>query len=311
MDETEYGILAALPPAALNLVLTRAAIRMEHGPGWVVDKVNPVDDLVICLEGRGQYLIDGTPRVMTPGDAMLIRRGQRFQGWNDGPDSYRGVAQHFTLMLHGRHDLLAQMALRPQLRLSRWPLLAPMVRHYRQSAPPASVTLGQHHLFMLLLIAYVEDAFIAWHQDAAYPGTGADAMELAVTKAATMIAAHPLTEGIAARAVAAAPYHADYFQRAFQQRIGLTPRQYQERQRMERAMHHLETGLSVGATAEAVGSGDPYYFSRMFKRVTGLSPRDHLRRVEQSRRGGLLALDEADQAASLAAPPPDQTGGRR
>ncbi len=299
MDEIEGGILAAIPPSALTLTLTRSAIRMEHSHTWGIDKTNPVDDLVICLEGVGRYLIDGAPREMRPGDAMLIRPGQRFQGWNEGPDVYRGVAQHFTLEIHGRHDLMSQMELRPHLRLSRWTLLEPMVRHYRQSAPPASVTLGQHHLFMVLLIAYVEDAFVRWHRDAAYPMDGADAMELAVTKAATMIAANPIPEGVAAEAVAAAPYNADYFLRAFQKRVGLTPRKYQEKQRMERAMHHLEAGLSVTATAAEVGYSDPYYFSRMFKRTLGLSPRDHQRRVERSRHGGILGYDEPDQTARL------------
>lgn len=78
---------------------------------------------------------------------------------------------------------------------------------------------------------------------------------------------------------------------------------------MERAMHHLEAGLSVGATAAEVGYGDPYYFSRVFKRVVGLSPRDHLRKVERSRHGGFMALDEADQMARLSSPP--QTEGKR
>lgn len=286
MDEIEGGILAAIPPSALTLTLTRAAIRMEHSRTWSIDKTNPVEDLVICLEGTGRYLIDGAPREMAPGDVMLIRRGQRFHGWNEGPEVYRGVAQHFTLTLHGRHDLLDQMDLRPQVRLARWSLLGPLVRHYRQSAPSASVTLGQHHLFMVLLIAYVEDAFLGWRRDAAYPADGADAMDLAVMKAATTIAANPLAEGTAARAVEAAPYNAAYFLREFQKRIGLTPRKYQEQRRMERAMLHLEAGLSVAATATEVGYSDPYYFSRMFKRTLGLSPRDHLRRVEMSRHGG-------------------------
>lgn len=300
MDEIEGGILASIPASALTLTLTRAAIRMEHSRTWSIDKTNPVEDLVIGLEGEGHYLIDGVSRVMRPGDAMLIRRAERFQGWNEGPETYRGVAQHFTLDIHGRHNLLTQMELRPHVRLSRWSLYEPLVRHYRQTAPPASVTLGQHHLFMVLLIAFIEDAFLSWRRDAAYPMEGADAMDLAVMKAATMISANPLAEDAAARAVDSAPYNPDYFLREFQKRIGLTPRKYQERRRMERAMHHLEAGLSVAATAAEVGYADPYYFSRMFKRTLGLSPRDHLRRVELSRHGGVMGYDEPDQPGRLA-----------
>lgn len=301
MDEIEGGILSAIPPAALTLNLTRAAIRMEHSQTWRIDKSNPVDDLIICLEGRGHYLIDGKPCVMEPGDAMLISAGQRFIGWNEGRETYIGVAQHFTLDIYGRHNLIAQMNLRPKLRLSRWPFLEPIARHYRQSAPPSSVSLGQHHLFMVLLIAFIEDAFLGWRDHATYQPEGADAIDLAVMKAATMISANPLDPEIAAKAVDASPYNADYFLREFQKRVGRTPRKYQELKRMERAMHFLEGGLSVAAAAAEVGYADPYYFSRMFKRTLGLSPRGHMNKVHQSRHGDLLQLDEPEQEIRLAA----------
>lgn len=305
MDEIEGGILSSISPSALSLNLTRSTIRMEHSQTWRIDKSNPVDDLLICLEGRGSYLIDGVARIMEPGDAMLITRGQNFVGWNDGPQTYTGLAQHFTLDIYGRHDLIAQMKLQPKLRLSRWGFLEPLARHYRQSAPPSSVTLGHHHLFMILLIAYIDDAFIGWHERAAYQLEGADALELAVMKAATMIAANPLDPDISSKAIDSSPYNRDYFLREFQKRVGRTPRKYQELKRMERAMHFLEAGMPVAAAAAEIGYGDPYYFSRMFRRTLGLSPRDHVRRVRQSRHGGLMRFDEADQELHLSG----NTGG--
>ncbi len=295
MDEIEGGILASIPATALTLTMTRATIRMEHSKTWRIDKINPVDDLVICLEGQGEYLIDGHRMTMEPGDAMLISRGQRFQGWNEGTVTYTGIAQHFTLDIYGRHDLISQMDLQPKVRLSRWPLVEPLVRHYRQSAPPSSVTLSQHHLFMYLLIAYIEDAFMGWRDRAAYQPEGADALDLAVVKAATMIAANPLDGEIAAKAISACPFNPDYFLREFKKRVGRTPRKYQEFKRMERAMHFLEAGLPVAEAAAEVGYADPYYFSRMFKRTIGLSPRDHVNRVRQNRHGGLLGFDEPEQ----------------
>ncbi|MCJ7996458.1 helix-turn-helix transcriptional regulator [Rhizobium cremeum] len=300
MDEIEGGILSSIPPGALTLTLTRATIRMQHSRTWRIDKENPVDDLLICLEGRGEYLIDGERFSLSPGESMLIPRNSRFIGWNEGRQTYIGIAQHFTLDIYGRHDLLAQMKLRPKVRLSRWPLLEPLVRHYRQSAPPSSVTLAQHHLFMYLLISHVEDAFENWRDTATYQPEGSDAMDLAVMKVASQIAAAPLDPDIAETAVASAPYNRDYFLREFQKRVGRTPRKYQELQRMERAMHLLETGINVSAAAAEVGYADPYYFSRMFKRIVGMSPRDHIEKVRRSRDGTLLHLDEPEQAARLA-----------
>lgn len=300
MDEIEGGILSSIPPGALTLTLTRATIRMQHSRTWRIDKENPVDDLLICLEGRGEYLIDGERFSLSPGESMLIPRNSRFIGWNEGRQTYIGIAQHFTLDIYGRHDLLAQMKLRPKVRLSRWPLQEPLVRHYRQSAPPSSVTLAQHHLFMYLLISHVEDAFENWRDTATYQPEGSDAMDLAVMKVASQIAAAPLDPDIAETAVASAPYNRDYFLREFQKRVGRTPRKYQELQRMERAMHLLETGINVSAAAAEVGYADPYYFSRMFKRIVGISPRDHIEKVRRSRDGTLLHLDEPEQAARLA-----------
>ncbi len=300
MDEIEGGILSSIPPGALTLTLTRATIRMQHSRTWRIDKENPVDDLLICLEGRGEYLIDGERFSLSPGESMLIPRNSRFIGWNEGRQTYIGIAQHFTLDIYGRHDLLAQMKLRPKVRLSRWPLLEPLVRHYRRSAPPSSVTLAQHHLFMYLLISHVEDAFENWRDTATYQPEGSDAMDLAVMKVASQIAAAPLDPDIAETAVASAPYNRDYFLREFQKRVGRTPRKYQELQRMERAMHLLETGINVSAAAAEVGYADPYYFSRMFKRIVGISPRDHIEKVRRSRDGTLLHLDEPEQAARLA-----------
>lgn len=301
MDEIEGGILSSIPPAALQLNLTRAAIRMEHSRTWQIDKSNQVDDLIICLEGQGHYLIDGEKRVLDPGDAMLISRGQRFIGWNEQITMYRGVAQHFTLDIYGRHNLIAQMELKPKVRLSRWPLLEPLVRHYRQSAPPSSVTLGQHHLFMVLLIAYIDDAFIGWNDRLSFQSEGTEGLDLAVMKAITMISANPLDPEIAGKATDAAPYNKDYFLREFQKRVGRTPRKYQEFKRMERAMHFLEAGRSVASAGAEVGYTDPYYFSRMFKRTLGLSPRDHLRKVRRSQHGNLMGFDEHEQELLLSA----------
>jgi AraC-like DNA-binding protein len=301
MDDIEGGILSSIPAAALTLTMTRATIRMEHSRTWRIDKINPVEDLVICLEGQGEYLIDGKRRRMEPGDAMLITRGERFQGWNEAKATYTGIAQHFTLDIYGRHNLISQMDLQPKVRLSRWPLIEPLVRHYRQTAPPSSVTLSQHHLFMYLLIAYIDDAFLGWRHRAAYQPEGADALDLAVVKAATMIAANPLDSDIATKAIHASSFNPDYFLREFKKRVGQTPRKYQEFKRMERAMHFLEAGLRVAEAALEVGYSDPYYFSRMFKRTTGLSPRDHVNRVRRNRHGGLLGFDEPEQDRLLSA----------
>lgn len=279
-------MLAAVPPKALDLTLTRSAIRMQHSHSWSIDKVNAVHDLVICLTGTGDYILGEERLRLTPGMAMMIPAGTRFQGRNPDPGaSYTGLAQHFRLELFGRHDLLSRMRYRRVLRLSRWHYIGPLVRHYRATAPAGSVTLAMHHAFMVILTEFIEDAFIAWseHEDPALNEPGS--LAAAVTLAATQIASDPLQRGLSERVVAGAPYNPDYFRREFSRRLGTSPARFQEMKRMEMAMQYLESGQTVAEVAHRLGFQDSYYFSRLFKQHIGISPRGWQQQLRLRRDG--------------------------
>ncbi|WP_163269080.1 helix-turn-helix domain-containing protein [Chelativorans alearense] len=295
MDKIEGGILAGIPENALKLTLTRSTIKMQHSRTWRVDKSNSVHDLVICLTGGGGYMVDGGAYTLAPGDAMLIPAGSRFVGWHASGEAYTGVAQHFTLDLFGKHDLIAQMRINRAVRFSRWPLLEPVVRYYHDIAPASSTTLIQHHLFMFILIEFLEDAFIAWNAQPVSAVGNADGISLGIMLAATRITADPLDEDIAERVVADAPYNPDYFKREFRRQIGWTPRKFQEFKRMERAMNLLASGNTVGETAALVGYCDVYYFSRMFKRHIGTSPAGYKLAVRESQDGKFPRGEEDGQ----------------
>lgn len=67
------------------------------------------------------------------------------------------------------------------------------------------------------------------------------------------------------------PYHT--FRRDFRRHMGVAPKQYWLRLRMERAVECLaNTGLSVGETATYLGFDDPCYFTRVFTRIIGVAP---------------------------------------
>lgn len=293
MDESEHGltqlgpgVLGAVPPKALDLTLTRSAIRMEHSHSWSIDKVNAVHDLVICLTGTGDYVLGDERIRLTPGMAMMIPAGTRFRGANPDPAvTYTGLAQHFRIALFGRHDLLSRMRYRRVLRLSRWHYVGPLVRHYRATAPAGSVTLAMHHAFMVLLTEFIEDAFIAWTDRREAPLNEPGGLAASITLAATQIAADPLRRGLAERVVAAAPFNPDYFKREFSRRLGTSPARFQESKRMEIGMQLLEAGLSVTDAAHRLGFQDSYYFSRLFKQHIGISPRGWQQQLRLRRDG--------------------------
>ena len=64
-----------------------------------------------------------------------------------------------------------------------------------------------------------------------------------------------------------------YFSHMFKERMGLSPMQYLNNQRMEKAKDFLLSNtMTISNIAHLVGFDDPLYFSRVFKKYTGVSP---------------------------------------
>lgn len=272
--------LSHIPMRSLSLRLARSTIKMRHDSRWRIDKVNPVHDLIVCLSGTGIYQVgeDPEPIAIAPGDALLVPAYTRFRGRSGGAALFTGIAQHFTLELFGRGDLIAQMSLSRSIHLPNWPVLLPLVRHYRETSPFGSTTLAQHHQFMVVLLAFLDASFSGWKTEAETPASR-DHLSVQIMRVATRLSADPLGSGVE-EALRDLPYNPDYFRRAFKERIGHTPRKFREMKRMEFAASRLGMGMSVNAVAAELGFSDPYFFSRMFKRHLGVAPSRYKGRPE-------------------------------
>ncbi|WP_353309496.1 helix-turn-helix transcriptional regulator [Shimia sp. NS0008-38b] len=273
MDKNEHSLLSHIPPSSLALKLARPTIKMLHHPSWRIDKLNPTHDLIICLSGGGNYLVGDMQESirLRAGDAMLIPAYTRFQGTHYGGDGvFTGIAQHFSLTLFDRDDLITRMTLKRTVRLSAWSVLAPLVQHFRATAPHGRTTLAQHHQFMVFLLAFLEEAFVDWRTEADMQDKQ-DQLSVQIMRVASRLSADVLgakTEEV----LEDVPYNQEYFRRAFRDRIGHTPQKFRELKRMEFAAGRLGMGVSVKAVAAELGYADPYFFSRMFKRYLGTSP---------------------------------------
>jgi AraC-like DNA-binding protein len=83
------------------------------------------------------------------------------------------------------------------------------------------------------------------------------------------LARHLTVDQLAARV----HLHPVYFASLFRREIGVSPKEYLCRRRIEKAQLMLiHSHDSVKEIAAAVGYGDEYYFSRMFRKVTGVPP---------------------------------------
>ncbi len=68
-------------------------------------------------------------------------------------------------------------------------------------------------------------------------------------------------------------WHPTYFANRFSKALGISPRNYIVRKRVEKARQLLWTGkLTVAQVACEVGFSDEYYFSKVFKKLTGIPP---------------------------------------
>jgi len=64
------------------------------------------------------------------------------------------------------------------------------------------------------------------------------------------------------------------FRKSFSECMGVSPVEYRNRLRVQKAIHLLKTGeYTVSEVAEAVGVRDIKYFGKLFKRYTGVTPR--------------------------------------
>ncbi|MHB1157337.1 MAG: helix-turn-helix domain-containing protein [Phycisphaerales bacterium] len=70
------------------------------------------------------------------------------------------------------------------------------------------------------------------------------------------------------------------FRKLFVERMGLSPREYRIRRRIDRARELIQQdGLSNKAVAYALGYADPFVFSKQFKQVVGISPAEFRKKM--------------------------------
>lgn len=72
------------------------------------------------------------------------------------------------------------------------------------------------------------------------------------------------------------------FKVKFKEEIGVTPREYINRVKIEKSKRLLEENCSVTDTALNLGFSTPNYFAVSFKKYTGLTPREYQERIRES-----------------------------
>ncbi len=244
------------------------------GKGYSTWRANGTDDwlLIHTLSGRGRFGYAGGELPANPGDIVLLRPHTRHDyGIDPATGRWDLLWAHFHPRLHW-HEWLD------------WPEAAPGIlrleledgelRGRVETALYRADTLAQGALRRREEFAMnaLEEALL-WC-DAANPRSEQARLDARVRAAMDYVCSH-LAEEVSLDALAAeSGLSISRLAHLFRQQTGLTPFQYLEQQRLDRAARLLElTSRSIQAIAHDVGFADPFYFSSRFRRRTGQSPR--------------------------------------
>jgi len=234
--------------------------------------------LIATLDGGGRFGHAGGEFTTGPGDLTLYRPGTRHDyGVAPDPGHWELLWTHF----HPRPEWTQSLA---------WPEAAPglMCLHLRTGDVRRRALDRFHEAHALATGALASsprhreafamnalEACLLWC-DTQNPLSELSRMDSRVQAAMEYMTCR-LAEPIMLDAVAdACGLSVSRLAHLFRAQVGLTPQQFLEGRRLDRARQLLElTPRTVGAIAAEVGYENPFYFTLRFKRATGLSPRDY------------------------------------
>jgi AraC family transcriptional regulator of arabinose operon len=230
---------------------------------------------IVTVEGRGRIVHRGGALGSGPGDLLLYAPGYR-QDYGTDPGS--GTWHIAWAQFHPRPHWHPWLVLPPvegageglmHLRLEDAGTFERVLDALREAARMRVHPIAQAELFAHNALARA----LLW-ADCANPLTGGRPLDARVSDAIAYLCqnmASPITLDDLAAAVHLSTSRLSHL---FREQVGITPIQYLESQRIERARQMLEqTSMPIGQIARQVGYESPFYFSLRFKKRTGSSPR--------------------------------------
>lgn len=226
--------------------------------------------LYYIVEGEGFIKVGNRTYYPKPGDLCLLPAGSVQSYGTVSEDRYGKYWCHFTAKLSSFHlfDLLETPII---VSLSDPAAITEKFERLIASYRSGEWTSGMHmHAAMLEIIAmYIEQADTVTISSAT---TGSFEKLNVVLKYIEEHLSENLTVDKLAQMV---HFHPNYFIRMFKNTTGLSPIQYVNRKRVDKARDLLAfSSNSMSAIAEMLGM-DATYFSRLFKDYTGLSPTEY------------------------------------
>lgn len=263
-------------------ITNTGCLEVSHR-NWNLREFNPHSKFYYLREGRGSFTFGKHTVAMEPGKLYLVPSHRPLTLTTDRRMTHLWV--HFTAELTGGVTLFDLMGsnttVQPEPADQVETLMARLVAIGFAAEDEADV-LESQGLLRLLLAIFLRRSRVrpAQFQD--------QILALKPFRELLTHIHHNLHRPLAVPELAAMMnWHPTYFANRFHQVMGISPKSYMVRKRIERAQQLLwHDNRPLKAVAAEVGYADAYYFARLFKRAVGVAPGRYRRRRDAAGGGG-------------------------
>ena len=253
-----------LQAADFNLTVTEISyvVHRETNPSWKMETSgNRYFILAHCLAGDATYVFDKEKHVLKKGDLLFLPKCFPRKATTNPHDPWAFYSVAFDLEFYSPKSEELLLACPNSARFpDLFPQFAQLYRSWSVKRPGYLVHCRSIILDVLCRLYTRSQSFSLPHNKG-------------IERCIELIHAnyqHTYSSRELAEVAGVSP---SYFRYLFKQSTGLSPLQYQNQIKIDKAKDLLLSGeCNVTEAAEAVGFANIYYFSRLFKKLTGIPP---------------------------------------
>lgn len=260
--------------------------------------VHPDDELLIFLEGRGRYLVEGHTYVLHPGDVMMMRAGESHMLLIEEGSPYERICINFDAHALSSVDP-GGLLLRPlndrglgennKQSLEHPDLFFVLMRRLRETEDPQECSFLVR-LCLMELLSDIYHSFCREQKSGRVPSHTAEDLAVSVI---TYLNTN-LTSPLSLQATASHFYiSVSQLNRLMKRSVGTTFWDYVRAKRLLAAKSLIRQGVFVCDAAAACGFGDYSAFFRAYKKYFGASPQTDVRPGAEKKRKKADAAETA------------------
>ncbi|MDF2944888.1 MAG: hypothetical protein K0S01_3746 [Herbinix sp.] len=250
-------------------------IEAEFTKCWAtwreIDYIPTYNKFYFIISGTGWLQIDGQNFYPEPGQLFLMPAGvlQSYSVINDNP--FQKYWCHFTATV-GENSLFDILQLPYFIQLKDSSILEALFKELITEMNSHDITAPlKIKSFILQIISYYMEHAIN-ENITLFESQTFERVGVIINYINRHLNEHITVDGLAGLL----HFHPNYFIRFFKTHLGLSPMQYINRTRMQKAKELLkQTDMPVTEIADLVGYNDLFYFSKAFRSYTGYSPSEY------------------------------------